>query len=835
MAVRVTPKERRHPTGALCLSGALALLAGVGAAGSAPAQGLPPVAEVQARLLASADARIADRATLLRLTEHPDASVRANVARVVSYLGSPSQVKVLERLVGDPQLEVRAAVAEAAGRLYPDLVKSDGTRTRLEQILLRLLGDRDPVVRSAAAWGIGRAGLDHAGRYLVQRLQYERDSMVKAAALAELWRTGGADWLGVAAAALTDPTPGVRFAAAWSLSRSPSPEAAGPLRLAARDPRAAVRVVALSAAQRGHGQALWGELCAGTDDNDPEVRIAAWTGLTAALDGGAKGSLPDEVRARLLAILRSDDPEKAQERYAAIRLAGIAKLDGDELRALLKADKPWLSGEALVAMARSGIPEATSAVAAWLGSSEAARRIVGVRATRYRDGAVATLASLLEDSSPAVRLAVIDELVALKAATAVEALQRHFADGDPAVRAAAVDGCTKLGALPRSDTLLALLAKESGQTMPDAATALIAALALHDPLDLGAREQLKKLVGGKDPVVARAAWAALRAHGVHEELPMVATGKPIAFYRDLLEWAGHPRWLEIVTIRGTIQVRLDTARVPLAAYRITELADKKFFDDLTFHRVVPDFVVQGGDPRGDGWGGPGFTLRDELSLAPFDAGSVGLALAGPDTAGSQLFITLTAQPHLVGRFPRLGDVVAGFEVASRLRQGDRILRVRAGEGALPTYYPIWYGELQPERLDAGISGWRDERQRYTPRPDLLARLATAKLRYRVTVAMGTWCSDTREQVPRLLAVLSALGDRSPFEAPRLVGTDRSKRASAALYPFGEVELSPTIVVSIGGHEVGRIVETPTSGTVEGDLVRILAPVEGWPTDEAPPS
>ncbi len=157
--------------------------------------------------------------------------------------------------------------------------------------------------------------------------------------------------------------------------------------------------------------------------------------------------------------------------------------------------------------------------------------------------------------------------------------------------------------------------------------------------------------------------------------------------------------------------------------------------------------------------------------------------------------------------------------------------MRAGEGPLPTFYPIWYGELQPERLDAGISGWREERERYKPRPESLAVLATAKLHYRVTVAMGTWCGDTRDQVPRLQAVLAALGAKSPFETPRLIGTDRTKRAPASVFPFGEVELSPTIVISIEGHEVGRIVETPTSGSIESDLVRILAPIEGWPLDE----
>jgi len=802
-----------------------------GAATAGVAQPLPAPAEAHARLLAAADARRADRTFLLRLAAHPDATVRADVARVVGYVAAPRGVSVLERLVGDPQADVRAAVAEAAGRLLPDLVKSDNGRERLEQILLRSLGDRDPRVRSAAAWGVGRAGLDHMGRFLVQRLQHERDAGVKAAALRELWRAGGADWLGIAAAALSDPDPGVRFAAAWSLARSPSSDADGPLRLAARDPQAIVRTVALTAAQRGHGETLWSELCVATDDNDVRVRIAALVGLGSAIDGGAKRSLTDEVSARVVAMLGNDDPERVHERFAAIRLAGIAGIGSDQVRSIAQGDEPWLSAEALVALARSGAEDAPALATASLASTDTGRRLAGVQAIRFAPKGSAALVSLLEDSAPAVRMAAIDELVALKPPEAVTALRRRFADDDPAVRAAAVEACAKLGALPRTEMLLEVLAKEKGQTMPDAAAALIDALAQRDVLDQATREELKDLVRGGDPVVARAAWGALRGHGVHETLPTVSTGKPPSFYRDVLEWASRQRWLEIVTVRGTMLVKLDSQRAPLAAYRLSALADRKFFDNLTFHRIVPDFVAQGGDPRGDGWGGPGFTLRDELSLVPYDAGAVGLALAGPDTGGSQLFVTVTPQPHLLGRYPRLGDVVAGIEVASRLRRGDRIVRIRAGEGALPAFYPVWYGVLAPGLLDAGISGWREERERYEPKTELLAILATAKLRYRITVALGTWCGDTREQVPRLQKVLAALGESSPFDPPRLIGTDRTKSAPAAQFPFGDVELSPTIVVSIEGHEVGRIVETPTSGSIEGDLVRILAPVEGWPLDE----
>jgi cyclophilin family peptidyl-prolyl cis-trans isomerase len=334
------------------------------------------------------------------------------------------------------------------------------------------------------------------------------------------------------------------------------------------------------------------------------------------------------------------------------------------------------------------------------------------------------------------------------------------------------------------------------------------------------------LLGARNALVARAAWAALARHSDLRPLPRVATGLDRAFYRKVVDWAAKPRWLEVVTVRGTMQVALDTQAAPLASFRMVELAEKKFFENLVFHRVVPDFVVQGGDPRGDGWGGPGFAVRDEICLEPYDAGAVGMALAGPDTGGSQLFVTLTPQPHLLGRYPRLGHLVRGLEVAERIGAGDRIVRIRAGEGPLPEYFPIWYGDLDAARLDADLVGWRKEREGYQPKLELIDRLATAKLRYELVVAMGTWCGDSREQIPRLQAVLATLGKQSPFAGLRLIGVDRSKQTPAS-WRFGAVEAVPTIVVTYGGARVGSIVETPSSGKLEQDLVNILASLEGW--------
>jgi cyclophilin family peptidyl-prolyl cis-trans isomerase len=136
----------------------------------------------------------------------------------------------------------------------------------------------------------------------------------------------------------------------------------------------------------------------------------------------------------------------------------------------------------------------------------------------------------------------------------------------------------------------------------------------------------------------------------------------------------------IETDKGTIEIELDVLDAPLTADNFIALARKGYFDGLTFHRVVPDFVVQGGDPRGDGEGGPGYTIRDELNQEPYLRGTVGMALAWRDTAGSQFFITHSPQPHLDARYTVFGHVVNGIEVVDAINQWDVVKRIRVWDG-----------------------------------------------------------------------------------------------------------------------------------------------------------
>jgi cyclophilin family peptidyl-prolyl cis-trans isomerase len=140
----------------------------------------------------------------------------------------------------------------------------------------------------------------------------------------------------------------------------------------------------------------------------------------------------------------------------------------------------------------------------------------------------------------------------------------------------------------------------------------------------------------------------------------------------------------IDTAKGTIQFELAVLDAPRTVANFLTLVRRNYFRGVQLHRVVPDFVIQDGDPRGDGEGGPGYTIRDEINQRPYLRGTVGMALDWEDTGGSQFFITHSPQPHLDARYTVFGHVVSGMDVVDRIAAGDVVRGVRIWDGVTAT-------------------------------------------------------------------------------------------------------------------------------------------------------
>jgi peptidyl-prolyl cis-trans isomerase B (cyclophilin B) len=228
-----------------------------------------------------------------------------------------------------------------------------------------------------------------------------------------------------------------------------------------------------------------------------------------------------------------------------------------------------------------------------------------------------------------------------------DALTRSLADTSPDVAIAAIGVCEKL------------------QTEP-AARAIVEA-AYHQSKTLVARLARRSLIQ-----VFRANRAAVPA-------PEYKTGRTAADYAALLAEAHKPLQARVEMAHGEFAIRLAGRGAPLTVMNFVKLARAKFFDGVPVHRVVPNFVLQDGDPTGTGNGGPGYEIRDELNPLLYERGTVGMALSGPDTGGSQWFVTHSPQPHLNGLYTVFGQVVSGQDAVERVEQGERIVRVTVSE------------------------------------------------------------------------------------------------------------------------------------------------------------
>jgi cyclophilin family peptidyl-prolyl cis-trans isomerase/HEAT repeat protein len=256
-----------------------------------------------------------------------------------------------------------------------------------------------------------------------------------------------------------------------------------------------------------------------------------------------------------------------------------------------------------------------------------------------------------------------------------EVLLRYLRERDVVIRATASE---LLGELPpeknvENALVEALPRAMTDQQLNDAALAILDALA-KQKTDT-AYSAIKSGLESTDYLVRQRAVALLKINASIDNSSRIGTVKTTntdGDYRRALSRTGKTVLARVNTTKGAFTIELLAEEAPLNVDNFVQLAKRGYFKGISFHRVVPNFVIQGGDPRGDGNGGPGYQIRCEINEVPYERGAVGMALSGKDTGGSQWFVTHSRQPHLDGGYTVFGKVVEGMEIVDSIVRGDVI-------------------------------------------------------------------------------------------------------------------------------------------------------------------
>ncbi|BCS35589.1 hypothetical protein TBR22_A48230 [Luteitalea sp. TBR-22] len=651
----------------------------------------PPVIDTRGRVVATPPPPPA--LDLISLLGDTDARVRRRAALAVGRVGLPAGVAPLVARLQDSDAEVRAMAAFALGLL--------GEASAAEP-LTAALGDPNPLVKGRAAQALGLLGAEKAGAAAASIAQMVR-GLVEAGAIA----TPPGD---EAASGSADAEAVRRGLAALAALKSYDGLATAVLDAAGR-PRSAWWPIAAALSRVGDDRAV-PALLELVSSPSPFTAGYAVRGLG---ERRATAAVPT-----LLPLLEPTRQVHPQVRVSAVRAAGQIK-DARATPALLgllrqKGVPQGLELEILAALSQIGAREAEPDLVDRLTSRSPLLRAAALRTLARVDSLTFTtvLSGLDPDGDWRVRAAMADALTTLSPENATPMLERLMADKDARVLPSALRawGTLKLpglekhlvAALAREDVairaeaasiaaqqkiaalkepLLAAWERSRGDTADDARWATLLAVAAIDPA--AATGPMTETLADRDWAMRLRAARWLVARDASSDALTRIRPAPVTVAAELYEAARlvsppYSPQVYLETAKGTVQIELAVLDAPLTAENFVTLARRGYFDGLQLHRVVPAFVVQDGDPRGDGTGGPGYSIRDELNDRPYLRGTVGMALSGPDTGGSQWFITHAPQPHLEGRYTVFGQVVKGMEVVDQLEVGDTITRVRVWDG-----------------------------------------------------------------------------------------------------------------------------------------------------------
>jgi HEAT repeat protein len=592
---------------------------------------------------------------LLPALSDPDDAVRASAAFALGLIGSDAAVAPLEAILTDASASVRGRAVEALGligRSEAAAPVADAAAASCAPVLATVSGDAD-----------GGANPD---------LEFCK------LALFALVRLG--DYHHLARVALDQAGQPVStwWPIAFALQRIGDKRAVPALlKLAADDgvytPAFALRGLA-SAGERS--AAPLAQAVIARPNVDVRLRIAAIRAI-GELGGGAAADA-------LLPLVRSKDAPRnvALEAVAALGASGDTRAF-DVLLDLFTDPWPAMRAAALTAAARTN-PDSFLVVASGLPADpdwSVRAALASVFATLPAEQVRAGLLDLTRDKDPRVQGPALRALAHVGAPELTSRLFEALQSEDFVVRATAAELIGETKPAEGIDRLTAAYARGDADASYVARAAALAALAKYGTEP--AKVVLHQALDDKSWAVRWRAAELLRSLGETAAQPSLPA--PLRQPASYFESAGllHPSVSPhafIESKKGTIEIELNLVEAPVTSQSFIDLARLGFFNGVKIHRVVPNFVVQDGDRRGDGEDGPGFTVMDELSPLPFVRGTIGMALDWRDTGGSQFFITLSPQPQLDAKYTVFGRVVHGEEVLDQLSQWDVIDHVRIWDG-----------------------------------------------------------------------------------------------------------------------------------------------------------
>jgi HEAT repeat protein/cyclophilin family peptidyl-prolyl cis-trans isomerase len=625
---------------------------------------------------------------LVRLLSDKEARVRRRAALAVGRVGLADGVPPLVALLSDSDQEVRQMAAFALG-----LIGDKSARDPL----VSALADPAAVVKGSAAEALGSIGDSAAAAPIAKMasdivasgalaqppsedLETGRDTPAAAFKLAvfALMKLKAYDAL---SGVVIEPNGQPRvhwWPVAFALQRLEDRRALTPLLALLKDTQPYTRAFAAKGLGAMKDKAAVAALVPLVVDADRNVAIESIRSL---------GRLGDPAGAAPLLKIVQNAKAEPHVRLEAVTALGSLKADGvyDTLIDVLGDPSPPVRAAAVKSMAQFD-PEGFVTVLSgldpdpnWTVRGALAAALGGLSP----EAGLPRLRAMLSDQEPKVLPSVLASIAKLRPPDAGTIAIEQLRSNDPVVRAAAAKAIAELKPPAGPAALTDAYQRSLGDTTYVARAAVLTALKaygretatplLTDALadkDWALRVRAATLLTELDP--ASDARARIR--------PVPTNHAPEWYSRPPLVTPPVSTQVYIDTDRGSIQLELAVLDAPITVETFITLARNGFFDGIPIHRVVPDFVIQGGDPRGDGEGGPGFTLRDEINQRPYLRGTVGMALDWADTGGSQFFITHSPQPHLDARYTVFGRVISGMEVVDRIEQWDVIRRVRVWDG-----------------------------------------------------------------------------------------------------------------------------------------------------------